>query len=255
MTMKALRTIGLAAMLAACDDVSPEVANVDATRLTWELAWDTDGTSLIDGTRVLQTDLGYVVALEDAWLTTYSAQLVACAAEGSAQSRAEIPRRVRDTLVALVVPHAWAGHSDSSDSTTAPGIIENVVAADTIVLADRAVADDRYCRVHYLVARSDDEVDDPEGVALDRVSLRLRGRWSVGDGATGAFDLESSLATGAFVDLAAEIDVRGPWTVTVQRPLATLLDGIELDAVSSDALARAVLRTLADELRVEVRRR
>jgi hypothetical protein len=255
--MKTRLHIVAIALIAACADSGQRTvaASGSDARLRWELIWATDETTTSDARRTIVNDLDYTVVLEEAWVVSYSAQLLPCS-ETAAAPVSELRRLARGAIAAIApVRPAWAGHGDSSDTTTAPGTAENLVSADEIVQPDRAVAEVEYCRAHYLVARADTEVANVSSDELSRNSLVLHGTWNAADGASGRVDVVSSLASGVYLDLPVPIDVDGPWTVTVSRDLGRLFDGIDFAAASENDIERAVLTSLVDHASVSVSHR
>lgn len=249
----------------AAPDPSPDAAPDDPRpglapgQVRYVLDWDDTGLDVApDGTWRVTNDLGQTFTITRGWLTSYSAQLVPCSIfEGRAAS-------LGDWLWALVGGVAHAGHDDEPDpSLYEIPHVEPLVGRMPLVLGVvDGVPSETYCKVFYLVARSDeDAVGVPTAVPYARVSLYLEGTWSA-DGEAHAFTLSTDLNIGRNLDLltaeareagdALRLDpTEAGVDVIVYRRIAGWFDGLDL-AEADDALARSLMPRVVDALWAEV---
>lgn len=248
------RTVLVGALVAALcaaagcgDGAASDGVETTAGALDWTLAWDTTGVAYTDAGWSTETALGYTVEVTDGWLVTREVQLVPCPDEDTAA------RRILRALAP--VQTAWAGHPDDDrDPSAVYGLAESLADPSDTRLPAASTAGGPYCRAHYLAARADSDIEDlPTDVDLDRVTLTLAGTWTHPDGSSGSFDVSTSLNTGTFIELDAEIAAGDGVSVEVVRPLAALVDTIDFATADDDAISSAVLTALVDTVGLRVR--
>ena len=175
-----------------CADTSNRSQNegVLVHEVTYDLAWDLDGSAL----QSLQNNLGYQVEIETAYLVHYSVQLIPCAEESS-------------VTAAVFAPWiAIAGHGDENDPSMSPiPVVEALHGQEPLSLGTVQMTPNRYCGVHYLIGRANVASDGlpPEVSLVDR-SLYVRGHWHKEGGQVTAFEWETELAYGAFREIPAD---------------------------------------------------
>ena len=249
-----LRCLVAATLLGACgDDVAPEsTAEQTPGTVSYSLEWDTSGVEPHhDGGWSVITDLGYEVAFESGWLVTYSVQLVPCTT-----ARSPVRQTIDRALAALnPFQTAWAGHGDDNDVSTTVGIIEDLAGPTSQLRDQLPMGETEYCGLHYLVARADDEVTErPEGVDLDRLSLRADGSWTSPDGTTnGEFSIATSTGFGVILDLpgGAIIGDDDAPELAITRTLSASFDGVDFESASLVDVERALVRALVESAQVE----
>ncbi|MEL6178131.1 MAG: hypothetical protein AAFS10_04215 [Myxococcota bacterium] len=232
---------------------------VDAARyvLTWSWgsAWpDEDGQGWW-----VENDLGYTVHIEQGYMVNYSMSLTPCALSATIHRPPPTPWAVAllDALMGVSVAHA--GHGDEADpSTSAASRVENLASPGTVVLDERTFPGDLYCRVHYLVARSDTGTEQlPDDVPMEGLSLHVRGSWQrPGEHTPTPFVVDASVAHGLLPRM-AEVFVgadegSSSVVVTVERKLEELWTGVDLASLDEAELARALLTNLMDSATVTV---
>lgn len=239
----------------------PRLAGLYLQEASYELVVDATEVERIAGGGVrLQSDLGYEIEIERAFLLQSSVSLVDCEGVGG---------DVWDDFVAglrvLTTPgRAYAGHGEALDpsAVVTPTYVDLLAAPGALQstsLGARSFASTRYCRVHQLVAMSYEPAlvrEAPEGVDLSAVSLALEGAWrSPGQESWHPLALRSTLSFGALVDLPEvyEGELHDAYAqVRITRRLASLMDGIDLASFTEDEVARALLRNLVTHAQVRV---
>lgn len=254
---RAAPLVALAAL--GCAELRP--AGLYLEQASYELV--VDGTDVVvtpSGGVRLQSDLGYEIEIERAFLLQSSASLVDCEGVGG---------DVWDDFVAglrmLAAPgRAYAGHGEALDpsAVVTPTYVDLLAAPGALhrtSLGAQVFASTRYCRAHQLVAMTyEPELvrDAPEGVDLSGVSFALEGAWrSPEQPDWHPLSLHSTLSFGALVNLPEvyEGELHDAYAqVRIRRRLASLMDGIELAASSDDEVARALLRNLVTHAEVRV---
>lgn len=242
----------LASALASCAD-GGRAAGLYAREAAYELGVDRAGVEVdADGALRFETALGYEVALDRAYLVQASVALVQCEGVG-ADAWDEAAAALRSLALPAV---ARANHGEEADPSrvAAPSVLDLVAGGDRAFGA-RSFAEQRYCRVHLLVAgfRQSLLAGGPLDRDLTGTALRLELRWRRAQGPERAWTpatLTTTSADGAIHDLpdvlesgAAGDAVR----VRVEWHVASLLDGVDLGAAEQtpEELGRAALRNLA----------
>jgi hypothetical protein len=206
------------------------------------------------------TDQGYTVVVNTAYVVTFSVKLVPCDDETDI------------TLTDLVrwmfggVAHAGHGGENRDPSAALVPRVEDLLSPDDVLHARRPIRAERYCQVHYLVGpAAENAIALPTDPDLVGTSLYLEGHWRRGDTADSVpFAVISSKAYGALTHLypADQFDVSEARLrvdaddtsahVTIERPLATLFDGVDWPAVSDAQLEAQLLRNLIGQTRTRV---
>ena len=223
--------------------------------LTWDWgeAWEDEEV----GWRVVLDD-GVEVHVQRGYLVNYSVSLAPCDLAAAAP-RPPAPWAVALLDVVLGTSVAHAGHGDEADPSTARASrVEDLARPGVVVLDELSFAGNLYCRVHYLVARSDTGTEAmPEEVDMENASLHLEGTWQRPGEEAVAFEIHASLAHGLLPELdevvVGEVAAGTSVVVTVERRLDGLLKGVDFEAMGGDELARVVLSNLMGEAEVSVR--
>ncbi|MEZ4453171.1 MAG: hypothetical protein R3B09_27160 [Nannocystaceae bacterium] len=225
-------------------------AGAEVTAVTYDLTWSWgQATPLPGGGWTTVNDLGITVEVRRGYLVAFSAALSPCtpASAGASAPAPTLPERL---LSAVAAPSsAWAGHTGIADpSQVEPIVIEDLGAPVDLRLGEQSFSAARYCWIHYLAAHATDAATGlPEDLDLVGVTLYLEGTYSVAEGSAEEFTASIGAASGSLVELdGARIDgSEGPSAhVVVTRDLGRAFDGVDLGAVDSEALARAVLGNL-----------
>lgn len=236
-------------LLLACgaSDPAPAVpASSTVGSVAYTYAWAEPGERVQRhaGAWVFETDGGYRVELEEGVLVAYSSWLTPCA-----------KRQLGGALVLpWLISTARAGHSIMSNPTASrTPFVETLgdVEPRTVQASFEPVVP---CRIDTLVARGDKHTA-PEDHTMKGTSLRLRGRWSRGDGPPRAFSIDTPIAHSGGVDLAAHDGGGSHLEVRITRTLDGLFDGIELENEPDARIARAVLANLLANAEIVATRR
>jgi hypothetical protein len=254
--------VRLAAALAlvvasACRGTPLAVPTPHAVR--YELVWTTDGIEAVDEERgwSVTNDLGYRVRVTRGWVTSYSMELVECAPEAAAWP--------------LLEATAFAGHSAGTPNPAAirPRRVESLTDPAATEAGAVTLAPQPYCKLHYLLARAGhDSPGLPADIDMVDTTLHVDGTYRA-PGATNdtpfvvhtasaygqLFDLAVVREPAAAATMASRIDTgRADTEVIVRRRLARLFDGVDFANVPAKTLALQMLRSLVDQVEVEVRR-
>ncbi len=199
----------------------------------------------------VRSDLGYVVTLEQGFLSSHTTELVECDAPPFAPSYGW----------SLIRP-AFAGHMVSVHPTAfRQPRIESLVDPKPARLSRVMPGRRLYCRAHYLIARADaSAVGLPTDVDMLGASLVLRGSYA----RDGAAPREFSLRTAAANDVTQELTtapggtavrfdsgVSGA-TLHVERDLGALFDGLDFERQPQRQWPRQVLQNLIDHTRIRL---
>ena len=212
----------------------------------YELAWDRAHTTAItDGTQGwrTETDLGYFVELERAYIVNYSAQLIACAPQESS---------AYDVLfTAFSTTLARAGHGEPDNSSQTSHVrLEDFAQLNSSVWGQASFSEPA-CQVHILLASSGTSGalnNLTEGPTMP--TLLLRGTyWHAADPSPVPFEISSDLAWGAVLDLESPVNSwHWPWQseakIVIQRQAGSLFDGVDFVHLSEIDAGRMVLRSL-----------
>ena len=231
--------------------------------VSYRLEWSSQGTVAEPNGNGWQTtnDRGYRVHVEHGYLADYSMELVEC------------PKEAReldiDSFSAwLPVRAAWAGHMPTTPNPAAIHTphIEALHAPTDFNVGSMQLAPQRYCRVHYLIARANrSAVGLPDDVDMVERSLYVRGT-AQGAAATEPhpFELATSAANAVLTELfppgrfgaqgaAIIVDTgRENARVVIHRQLKSLFDGVDFDTMTPARIERQVLQNIIDHTEIAV---
>ena len=246
-------------------------------RVVYGLSWRWGRALPGSGGWTTESDRGYQVTLEQGYLVSHGAALVACAAEQLGPWDRLLDRRL---LGSLPMPRAvHAGHTgiDREPSQLDHPTVEDLVRAENLELGTIDVRSPApaYCQGHYAIGlAAADAARMPLPAALAGGSLFVSGAYRQGLGASRPFEIQSELAWGAVGPLLAPEDAaaaspseagsKGPVAqraeldggdlrLDIERELGSLFDGLDFEHASSDQMAKALLQNLADSTRFELR--
>ena len=226
--------------------------------LSYILDWQSEEAILEDDSITLQTDLGYEVVIERGFTIAYSLQLVECDDE---EEPADIPGMGQRLLNLLGPGVAWAGHSELDPNPAAIEVsqAEDILVRARVEMGRVTVEPQRYCQLHYLVARSEREtVGLPDELDIVGMSVYMEGSYQRAGEASQPFVLNTSYAYGLLTDLfapgadqdaeaALEVDTGyDDATITVTRNLDRLFDGVEFETMNTAQQAGQVLKQLVE---------
>jgi hypothetical protein len=231
----------------------------------YRLEWSADGVDIEPGGTGWQatTDRGYRVRVERGYLVDYSMELVECPKEAR--------RSDGDSLWAwFPVQAAWAGHMPTTPNPAAIHTphIEALHAPTDFDVGSMSLAPQRYCRVHYLIARANrSAVGLPDDVDMVERSLYMRGAYhSATATESHPFELATSAANAVLTELfppghfgvagsAIVVDTgRENVRVVIHRALKSLFDGVDFDSMTPARVERQVLQNLIDHTDIAVQR-
>jgi len=228
--------------------VLDETDGVVLSAAVWTLAWDDEGVSWPEGGGFdVETDLGYRVHVDSAWILSHSVSFGRCDtfADGSGEQA---------SWWGLPVRSAHAHAEDTDPSTIETSRIEDLTKAHDVEVSTSFEAA-RYCRAHWLLARPTEPATGAEGVSMENRSVLLEGTFERG-GVVTPFAIDTWWPHGILLDL--------PWTmgsgdyevarrdgearhafVTVTRHLGALFDGIDFEVASQDQIDGTLIDNLA----------
>ncbi len=218
---------------AAAFDYDP-ATGVSLDRVRYRLTWDATGTEpAAGGGWTTTTDLGYEVEVTRGYLVSYAVTLAQCESTATASL--------------LPVAPAMAWHGEANDPSIAGDVVEPMVGSRELDL-DVAFDAADYCRVFYLVAAADGATSHlPDDVGMELTSLYLEGSWRAPGGAWTPFAVRTELAGGVLEeigDVLVDLTDGTGADVEIQRPMATLFDGITWPDATDDVVAWDVLSNL-----------
>lgn len=240
----------------ACQPTAEVPSATQAERkaqITYTLRLDKTGVELVDEASQawrLTTNLGYEVQISTMYVSSYSAELLAC----------EQTSLVARLLGFELISSAWAGHSGvAAEASTTKGILEAWHKLDDRVDFDvREVAQVDYCKLHYLIARNDDRFELTDA-SLPRLTVKVEGTWrSDATQTPQPFSVESAINNGKIFTIAQ--DPQGaplPFNastieVHITRKLATVFDEIEFSDAAEDDIARGTIKGIIEGTTVEL---
>lgn len=263
----AVRWLALAVLLTAAGHAGCRSDSAPAAlhAVSYRLEWSSEGAAIEPGGSGWETttDRGYRVHVERGYLVDYSMELVEC------------PKEVResdaDSLWAWFAERAaWAGHMPTTPNPAAIHTphIEALHAPTNFEVGALLLAPQRYCRVHYLIARSNrSAVGLPDDVDMVERSLYVRGTYQAATtAAPSRFELGTSAANAVLTELfppgrfgdhgaAFVVDTgRENARVVIHRTLKSLFDGVEFDTMPKARIERQVLQNLIDHIEIAVQR-
>jgi len=231
--------------------VSEAPEGVVASRAPYAVSWNTEGVAMDaqgQGWSV-QTALGYQVRLEQGHLVNYRVQLVPCEEESAQASTgwSSVPMWPLLAISSVAV----AGHDGQDDpSITLESVAESLAGPARVELETTEFPSRRYCQVHYLLARGEEETRSlPESIDLVNRSLVLEGQ------VTGPaemdptpFVLETAWPMGVLIDIPDTVVAGqdGELNVHLRRDLGGLFEGVDFDGMDADSQVWQVLHNIVD---------
>ncbi len=153
-------------LISACNGTKDSIEDegVILNEAVYQLSWN-DWNTTADVLNI-ETNLGYQVAIQKGYFSSYSLRLYPCSNNSSAR-------------FSLPISSAWAGHSD----ILVPGNWMNPVVEDFLirdqVIQEKTFEEHRICKLVYTIARSDGSSENlPEDIDFQNLSLYLEGIWS-----------------------------------------------------------------------------
>jgi hypothetical protein len=218
------------------------IATMPARGVRYVLSWDLGGVAQTEeGWSVQDGDVELVVTSLE--LVTYSVELMPCPSTPIATTRMR-SRAMMGRVAEWLVPPASAGHSATRNDIATPfSVIERPMNGAPVILEPSSQTPGEWCRIHWLVARRDDDtVLGGPTLLPERHSLRITGirRSPEGDA---PFDLSTTLANGRYLDLSTPVHTDAGATVEIVRDAEALLRALGPELAPA-AQERAVLRTL-----------
>ena len=269
-SQRALYMTAFLAALMAAGCTSPNGGTRATThQVRYELTWKADqwnGQARAQE-RVLVNDLGYTVRLTRGYVVTRSMELVECP-----KTAFDDPLTLPSDLVPWLAPRAaYAGHTMGTPNPAAISVprVESLTDAATVTAGTVSLAPQRYCQVHYLVARADQNtVNLPHDLDMVDSSLHAEGTYRArGAEQDTPFRLHTTVANGRLVDLFPPgrfgdapaqfiLDTGSDGAdVVIRRDVDRLFNGMDFATMPEKTMVRQLLQNLIDTLQVEVRRR
>ena len=232
-------------------------------RVSYRLEWSWEGVSArSDGSGWdAVNDRGYRVHVDVGYLVDYSMELVECPKEAQASSA--------DWRWIWWPRPAWAGHAPTTPNPAAiyTPHIEALRAATSLDVGSRVLAPQRYCRVHYLIARANrSAVGLPDSVDMVERSLYVLGTYQAATAAAPqTFEIATSAANAVLTDLfppghygaqgSAVVVDSGQENahVVIRRALKSLFDGVDFEAMPPARIERQVLQNVIDHTEIAVK--
>ncbi len=226
----------------------------EGNEVVYRLEWDLEGADPHpEGGWILAQPDGTEVWLERGWLTSYSAELLACPSE------AEAERQIRSGW-------AFAGHGSGPPGSSAvtQARVEALHSPESVEFGAPLVESGRWCQLHYLIAATPWNALglSEDGLMVDR-TLRLEGTW-FGVEESLPFVIETDLASGTIAALHPEgmigveaaaltldTSVEGG-TMRVTRRLATIFNDVDFETMGDVDRAKAVLSRVMKDVSVEL---
>ncbi len=193
-------------------------------------------------------DLGYHIHVDEAYLVSYSVQLVECEQDHE---------ETASSLDLFGIQTAYAGHgSDAPDpSSLVEPTVESFAAPEMLVYGSIAVPAATYCQAHYLVARAGNTTANlPNQIELMGTSVYIAGTVRYPDKMIStSFVIETTLANGTVMALPSQVDISETATIIViSRDLGTLFNGVDFATMDADAQGQAVLWSLIAHTQVSI---
>ncbi|MEM7119342.1 MAG: hypothetical protein AAF614_43405 [Chloroflexota bacterium] len=211
---------------------------IRSNNLTYKFGWASPMTEPI-----LQNDLGYEIALEEAYLLNATLELVPCS-----------DTSWRSWLAPAV---AYAGHGDStlSESRVLVSQVETIGATADSVAGQASASYEHYCQLHYLVApAAETAVNLPTTIDFSGQTLYFSGTYLASNATEPApFVIQSDLAWGGLIDLPQPTEPNNePIEIKLQRDWETLFDGVDFATMEVEEQAKAILRSLMEHSTIEI---
>lgn len=195
----------------------------------YSLAWDWETVERTDHGWRFETDLRYQVHLTEAWVNSYSIELLPC------DDQAMVPP-------SWWIGAAYADHSYEGDSSRVEGPYLETFGDPLRAIGFGAASGWAYCKLAYLIAPTEAEGDTQ---AIDAVWLK--GSYTPPGGEETPFEASVALAGGASVQLPpAPADVPLGVHYIVTRYPARAFDGLRLEELVATEIAWEVLANLSE---------
>ena len=226
-----------------------EVTTGGTLNYVMEWNWD-EATTLADNTGWQTTnDLGYTITVTEGYLISYSIELIAC--------DNDFTNDPLGTLYKTLMPaSASAGHGEESDpSRLAVPVVESLVNPQSFATDTLELTGTTYCWGHYLIGSS--AASENYDADNNEASLYIAGTYQAANSAEAIpFEIEADIAWGNIVEIseagaAIELLTAGEdVTLSVQRQLSTMFDGVDFQAMDTSEQARSVLRNLTQSVEI-----
>lgn len=218
----------------------PKGPGVSPSRVIYEMAWALGDAKPLGAGFALDLPSGRV-EVDELAVVDSSVALVSCS-----------PPKPPTALIDWIIPTARAGHTLSPEAARRLGLVQvdtphvSRFAPEAVELFGERILDgsDRYCRIHWLVARG--PTHGPHDLTAEGwagVSLRVRGRFVPPGQPPQPFGWETGMANGAFRDLPAELVDDAPTRLRLVRHVDKLFEGISFSD-RAELLPRKVLNNL-----------
>lgn len=203
--------------------------------VTYRLEWDTSGVTPTESGWSVVHD-GAEIHVSSAYLTTARTQLGTC----------YVALRGWGSV-------AWAGHAgDLGPTAVFEATVEPLGPAPGWDFGAREL-DQAYCAAEWVVGHADPETVSPADVAMEGLTLSMDVRVVLASGGERDLHLESNETWrrfAGFEDGGALDAGLSSGTVVFVRPLARLFEGVDVEQVTEDELAAAILSRLVAHTRV-----
>jgi hypothetical protein len=239
--------------------------------VTYSLDWNWGEASPLEskpGWTVLN-NLGYRIEVETAYLVTYRTGLVTCEESDLLDTQREnsFGSCMASKWTWTLFSNAHAGHSFTDDDPvviTTPHV-ENLAQPSSLSVGTVSVSDQKYCRLHYLIARAEREaVGLPNDVALVDSSLYVAGHYFLPDSDDPvSFSILSNAADGALVDIGPatsgtdqtlgmiQVAFEGA-NISIVRQLDRMWDEVNFVSMSERDIARQVVGNITSSVNLEI---
>ena len=238
---------------------------VTAATLSYRLEWEWGAAVPAENGQGWQVvnDLGYRVQVEQAYLVSYSVQLVECE---HGHGETAFLDRVIDWLAPQTVS---AGHGGDGDdpSLIHNGFVESFAMPENMDFGAVTISQKiTYCQGHYLIARADSQIEhQPQDVDMFGTSLYIAGSYQAESASIATpFRIQTSLANGVLDNLDVPYIENTDMTpvhlvtgnqnavVLIRRQLDSLFNGVDFASVSSDKIGKAVLWSLVADTDITI---
>ncbi len=199
-----------------------------------------------DGVLELETDLGYAVTLERAYITLGAVEIFDCDATGAGA-----------LLKRWFEPTTAFAHSTSSPTRLGAPFVASLLASGQ---GSREIGvllppPGNYCSTQVELAPADEDAQGlPDDVNMVGATLDVRGRWSDGGDSTGDFALHSAATSERSLTIALRLSGdRRKQTLTLEAALDHAFDGVDFAEQSESEQAKAVLSNISQGLQADPR--
>jgi len=216
--------------------------------ISYQLDWDLNGAELTSDGWQITTDLGYEVVIHEGYITSFNASLISCSHSHG----------LFGWLVEMLSPgEVQAGHGGTDDepSIVNASVVESLTAPSSTVMGTVHVTEPNYCNGFYVLGQAHDLAANlPDDFDMTGNSLYIRGEYIANDGTATPFTVTTNVGWGTQDDLTLPQSDRNihvavgneAITISIQRSLATLFDGIDFETADEITLSHSLLRNLTD---------